>query len=194
MSIGHGGGFDPAVERLEDLERAGLDMAWVGEAYGFDAPTLLGYLAARTSRIELGAGILNLYSRPPTLLAQTAAGLDYVSGGRAVLGLGSSGPQVIEGFYGVAFDRPLQRTREAIEICHQVWERRQIEHQGAYRIPLPAGEGTGLAKPLKIAAHPVRARIPIYVAAIGPKNVALAAELAEGWMPILFVPERAGAV
>jgi F420-dependent oxidoreductase-like protein len=194
MSIGHGSGFDGAVSEIEDLERAGLDMAWVGEAYGLDAPTLLGYLAARTSRLELGAGILNLYSRPPTLLAQTAAGLDYVSNGRAVLGLGSSGPQVIEGWYGVPFDRPVQRTREAIEICHRVWARDRIEHTGAYRIPLPPDQGTGLGKALKIAAHPVRDRIPIYVAAIGQRNVALAAEVADGWMPILFVPERAGDV
>jgi F420-dependent oxidoreductase-like protein len=191
MSIGHGSGFDDAVADIEELEQVGLDMAWVGEAYGLDAPTLLGYLAARTTRLELGAGILNLYSRPPTLLAQTAAGLDYVSNGRAVLGLGSSGPQVIEGWYGVPFDRPLQRTREAIEICHRVWKRDRIQHEGAFRIPLPPGQGTGLGKALKIAAHPVRDRIPIYVAAIGQRNVALAAEVADGWMPILFVPERA---
>ncbi len=191
MSIGHGSGFDRSVERIEDLERAGLDMAWVGEGYGLDAPTQLGYLAARTRRLQLGAGILNLYSRPPTLVAMTAAGLDYVSEGRAVLGIGSSGAQVIEGFYGVPYDRPLQRTAEMIDLCRQVWERQVIDHHGAYQIPLPPGVGSGLGKPIKIAAHPVRARIPIYVGALGPKNVALTAARAEGWLTTLFIPERA---
>jgi F420-dependent oxidoreductase-like protein len=194
MSIGHGGGFDRSVDRIEELERAGLDMAWVGEAYGLDAPTQLGYLAARTTRLELGAGILNLYSRAPTLIAQTAAGLDYVSDGRAVLGIGSSGAQVIEGFYGVPFDRPLLRTRELIDICHQVWDRQPVVHDGAYQIPLPAGQGTGLGKPIKLAAHPVRPRIPIYVAALGPKNVALTAEWGDGWLTTLFIPELAKTV
>ena len=194
MSIGHGAGFDRSVDRIEELERAGLDMAWVGEAYGFDAPTQLGYLAARTTRLELGAGILNLYSRRPTLIAQTAAGLDYVSDGRAVLGIGTSGAQVIEGFYGVPFDRPMPRTRELIDICHQVWDRQPIVHDGAYQIPLPAGQGTGLGKPIKLAAHPVRPRIPIYVAALGPKNVALAAEWGDGWLTTLYIPELAKTV
>ncbi len=194
MSIGHGGGFDRSVDRIEELERAGLDMAWVGEAYGFDAPTQLGYLAARTTRIELGAGILNLYSRPPTLIAQTAAGLDYVSDGRAILGIGTSGAQVIEGFYGVPFDRPLQRTREVIDICHQVWDREPVVHDGAYQIPLPAGRGTGLGKPIKLAAHPSRPRIPIYVAALGPRNVALTAERGDGWLTTLYIPELAKTV
>ena len=195
MSIGHGDGLDRrAVGRLDDLERAGLDMVWVGEAYGFDAPTLLGYLAAKTTRVQLGAGILNLYSRPPTLIAQSSAALDYVSDGRAVLGLGTSGPQVVEGWYGVPYDQPMRRTREAIEICRQVWRRERIDHEGAYQIPLPASVGTGLGKPLKIAAHPVRDRIPIYVAALGPTNVELTAELAEGWLSLMFIASKAQAV
>jgi F420-dependent oxidoreductase-like protein len=194
LSVGHGDGLEDTAERLAELESAGLDMAWVGEAYGFDAPTLLGYLAARTTRMELGAGILNVFSRPATLIAQAAASLDYVSGGRAVLGLGTSGPQVIEGWYGVPYGRPLQRTREVIEICRQVWRRERIDHHGAIDIPLGPGQGQGVGKPLKIAAHPVRDRIPIWVASLGPRNVELTAELAEGWLSLMFIPARAKAV
>jgi F420-dependent oxidoreductase-like protein len=136
---------------------------------------------------------MNIYSRTPGALLQTAAGLDNVSGGRAILGLGASGPQVIEGFHGVPYDAPIGRTREIIEICRQVWRRERLAHDGPhYRIPLPADEGTGLGKPLKLINHPVRPRIPIAIAALGPRNVALAAEIAEGWLPILYVPERAG--
>jgi F420-dependent oxidoreductase-like protein len=125
----------------------------------------------------------------------TAAGLDYVSGRRFTLGIGASGPQVIEGFHGVRYDAPLGRTREVVEICRQVWRREPVIHDGRYyKIPLPAEEGTGLGKPLKIINRPLRSRIPIVIAAIGPKNVAMAAEIAEGWEPIFFVPEKAGDV
>ena len=125
----------------------------------------------------------------------TAAGLDYVSDGRFMLGLGASGPQVIEGFHGVRYDAPLARTREIVQICRQVWRRERVVHDGRYyQIPLPADRGTGLGKPLKIINHPVRERIPISLAAIGPKNVALAAEIAEGWQPIFFDPLRADSV
>ena len=152
----------------------------------------MGYLAAKTERIEIGSAILPIYSRTPTLLAMTAAGIDALSGGRAILGLGASGPQVIEGFHGVPYDRPLGRTREIIEICRDVWAREApLIHDGAsYHIPLPPGEGTGLGKPLKIINHPVRPRIPIWVAALGEKNVAMTAEVADGWLPIFFVPDK----
>jgi alkanesulfonate monooxygenase SsuD/methylene tetrahydromethanopterin reductase-like flavin-dependent oxidoreductase (luciferase family) len=154
MSVGHGTGLEGTAQRLDALESAGLDIAWVGEGYGFDAPTLLGFLAARTTRLELGAGILNVFSRPPTLIAATAATLDYVSGGRALIGIGSSGPQAIEGWYGVPYNQPIRRTRETIEICRQVWRRERVEHRGAYRIPLPPDQGSGLGKPLK--SPPIR--------------------------------------
>src|SRR5439155_15034745 len=131
----------------------------------------MGYLAAKTERIEIGSGIVNVFSRTPALMAMTFAGLDYVSGGRAILGLGASGPQVIEGFHGVPYDKPVARTREIIEICRKVWRRERLEHTGIYPIPLPPGQGTGLGKPLKLINHPRRADIPIWVAALGDKNL-----------------------
>lgn len=192
MMLGYSGGFAEVAAEAADLERAGLDIAFVPEAYSFDAVSQLGFLAARTSRMELASGILQIYTRTPTLTAMTAAGLDYVSDGRFTLGLGASGPQVVEGFHGVPYDAPLARTREVVEICRSVWRREKVEHSGRkYRIPLPADEGTGLGKPLKLINHPVRERIPIVLAALGPKNVELAAEIAEGWQPIFFHPEKA---
>ena len=193
MSVGLAGQFDRAVQTVVALDKAGLDMAWVGEGYGFDAPTLLGYLAARTDHVELGPGILSIYSRSPALLAQTAAGLDYVSGGRALLGLGTSGPQVIEGWHGVAFDQPVARTREIIEVCHQVWRRERVSHNGVFTLPLPPGQGTGLGRPIRLNSRPVRERIPIYVASLGPRNVEMTAEVADGWLGFLYLPERAAA-
>lgn len=192
--IEYAGSVRQAVDRVVELEGAGLDIVWVSEAYGWDAPTLLGYLAARTEHVQIGSGILPIYSRSPALLAQTAAGLDHLSGGRAILGIGTSGPQVIEGWHGVPYDRPLERTRDVIEICRQVWRREVLAHDGVYRVPLPEGQGTGLGKPLKLLTHPERERVPIYLAALGPRNVELAAEVAEGWMPIFFVPELAASV
>src|SRR5580693_8337912 len=193
MPLNYAGGFAESARQTAELEKAGLDNVWVAEAYGYDAPSLMGYLAAKTERVEIGSAILPIFTRTPTLIAMTAAGLDALSGGRFVLGLGASGPQVVEGFHGVPYDRPLTRTREIIEICRDVWARQApLTHQGpAYQIPLPAGEGTGLGKPLKIIGHPVRPRIPIWVAALGEKNVAMTAEVAEGWLPIFFVPEKA---
>jgi F420-dependent oxidoreductase-like protein len=195
-SLPYAGNIKEAVRQVHDLESAGVDLVWVAEAYGFDGVSVLGYLAAATETVGLGAGILPIYSRTPTLLAMTAAGLDELSDGRFVLGIGASGPQVIEGFHGVPYDRPLTRTREIIEICRTVWAREApLTHDGAaYHVPLPPGEGTGLGKPLKIITHPKRARIPIHVAALGEKNVALAAEVADGWLPLFYLPERAGAV
>jgi len=184
-----------AIDEIVELESAGLDAVWVPEAYSYDAVTAMGFLAARTTTVEIGSGILPLYTRTPTLLAMTAAGLDALSGGRAVLGLGASGPQVIEGFHGVEYDAPVGRTRETIEICRQVWRREKVDFHGKhYDVPLPEGQGTGLGKSLKLVNHPVRDSIPIVVAALGDANVRMTAEMANGWLPIFFWPERADAV
>jgi F420-dependent oxidoreductase-like protein len=178
------------------VESAGLDLVWVAEAYGFDGPSLMGYLAANTSTVQIASGILPIYTRTPTLIAMTAAGIDALSDGRCHLGLGASGPQVIEGWHGVKYDAPIGRTREIVEVCREVWRREEkLTHDGRYyQMPLAEGERTGLGKPLKIIAHPVRPRIPIWVASLGPKNVAMTAEIADGWMPILFDPAKANHV
>lgn len=190
--LSYAGGFRDAVDHVVTLEQAGVDIVLVAEAYSFDAISQLGFLAARTSRIELGSGVVPIYTRTPALLAMTAAGLDYVSDGRFRLGIGTSGPQVMEGFHGVPFDAPLGRTREVVQICRQVWRREKLNHQGRhYQIPLPEGRGTGLGKALKIINTPVRERIPISIAALGAKNVELTAEIAEGWQPVFFHPEKA---
>ena len=195
MSLNYSEGFKETVEELADYERAGLDIVFVPEAYSFDAVSQMGFIAARTERLQIASGILQLYSRTPTLTAMTAAGLDYVSGGRFVLGLGASGPQVIEGWHGVPYTAPIGRTREIIEICRMVWRRERVVYDGKYyKLPLPADQGTGLGKPLKLINHPVRERIPIIIAALGPKNVEMTAELAEGWEPIFYVPEKAAGV
>ena len=192
MSLAYSGDPVQAAATAADYERAGVDMIWVAELYSFDAVSILGYLAAKTERMELASGILPLYSRTPALIASTAAGLDAVSGGRFVLGLGASGPQVIEGWHGVRYDKPLTRTREIIDICRIVWRRDRLEYQGdAYTLPLPADQGTGLGKPLKLINHPVRESTPIWVASLGHKNVALTAEVADGWLPVFFQPEKA---
>lgn len=193
--MSYAGGFHEAVDRVVELEKVGIDVAVVAEAYAFDAISQLGYLAAKTNAIELASGVLPLYIRTPSLLAMTAAGLDYVSGGRFRLGIGTSGPQVMEGFHGVAFDAPLGRTREVVEICRAVWRRERLQYDGKhYQIPLPADRGTGLGKPLKLINHPVRERIPISIAALGPKNVELTAEIAEGWQPVFYLPDHAASV
>ena len=170
-------------------------MVWVPEAYSYDAVSQLGYLAAVTTDIELGAGILPIYSRTPSLIAMTAASLDALSGGRFVLGLGASGPQVIEGWHGVPYHEPIGKTRESIEICRKVWRREVLVHEGPhFSLPLPEGQGTGLGRALKLINKPVREHIPIYVASLGPRNVALTAEVADGWLPVFYFPERAEAV
>jgi F420-dependent oxidoreductase-like protein len=181
-----------AADQVTALERAGLDTVWVAEAYGFDSPTLMGYLAAKTERVEIGAAILNVYSRTPGAIAQTAAGLDNVSGGRAILGLGASGPQVIEGWHGVPYDKPLGRTREVVDIVRTALRRERLEYDGKiFHLPLPQGQGTGLGKPLKMLNRPERPAVPIYVAALGQKNVEGTAEYADGWLPFMFAPEKA---
>lgn len=195
LMIDFSAGAEATADLLQDYERAGTQIAAVAEAYTFDAVSRLGFLAARTTSVEIASSILQVYSRTPALLAMTAAGLDFVSGGRFTLGIGASGPQVVEGFHGVPFDAPVGRTREVIDICRKVWRREALVHDGKhYSVPLPAGQGTGLGKPLKLINHPVRDRIPVSIAALGPSNVALAAELAEGWQPMFFHPQRFRAV
>src|SRR4051794_4325473 len=192
MGLNYSGGVEESVAGLAEHEEARLDNVFVPPADSYHAGRPRGLLAARTERVEIASGILQIYTRTPSLTAMTAAGLDFVSGGRFTLGLGASGPQVIEGFHGVRYDAPIGRTREIIDICRQVWRREKVQYAGKhYTIPLPAEQGTGLGKPLKLINHPVRDRIPILVAALGPKNVALVAEKAEGWQPIFFVPEKA---
>jgi F420-dependent oxidoreductase-like protein len=192
MPLMYAGNPREAADQVVALERAGLDTVWVAEAYGFDSPTLMGYLAAKTETLEIGAAILNIYSRTPGTLAQTAAGLDNVSGGRAILGLGASGPQVIEGWHGLPYDKPLTRTREVVEIVRAMIRRETIDYQGrVFTLPLPADQGLGLGKPLKILTRPERPTIPIYIAALGEKNVRATAEYGDGWLPFLYAPEKA---
>jgi F420-dependent oxidoreductase-like protein len=180
------------ARHAKKLEESGVDYLWTGEAYTADAVSTMGFLAAVTKRAQIGSSILPLYSRTPTLIAMTAVGLDKLSAGRFNLGLGASGPQVIEGFHGKIYDNPLSRTEEIIDICRQVWRRERLVHTGRnYQIPLPEGEGTGLGKALKIIDQPLRARIPIHIASLGPKNVEMTAELAEGWLPLHYWPDRA---
>jgi F420-dependent oxidoreductase-like protein len=191
MPLVYSGNPRETADQIAGLEDAGLDLVWVAEPYGFDAPTLMGYLAAKTEKVQIGAGILNVFSRTPGALLQTAAGLDNVSGGRAVIGLGASGPQVIEGFHGVPYDRPLGRTREVIEIIRMGLRREALVSDGIFKLPLPPDQGLGLGKPLKLLNKPERPAVPLWVAALGNKNVEMTAEVADGWLPFLFLPEKA---
>ena len=195
MALNYAGNAKDTAAQVRALEQAGLDQIWVAEAYSYDAVSAMGYLAAVTERVEICSGILPLYTRTPTLLAMTAAGVDSLSGGRAVLGLGASGPQVIEGFHGLPYDKPIGRTREIVEICRQVWRREKVEHSGPnYTIPLPPEQGTGLGKPLKLINHPVRSTIPVWWASLKGKSVEATAEVADGWLPLFYMPERANDV
>ena len=193
MPITYAGDFRETIAHLRDFESVGLDRVMVPEAYGFDAVTQLGFAAAMTDRVELAFGILPMFSRSPTNLAMTAAGLDYVSNGRCILGLGASGPQVVEGFHGVKYDAPLGRAREHVDICRKVWRREKTEYHGKhYHLPLTKEDGgSGMGKPLRMMNRPLRERIPMLLAAIGPRNVALAAEIFDEWQPFLFHPDRA---
>jgi F420-dependent oxidoreductase-like protein len=191
---GHGTAAETAAY-VQDLESAGLDLLWVPESYGWEAFSQISYLASRTKRLQLGTGIVNVYSRSPGLMAMSAATCDYLSEGRVVLGLGASGPQVIEGFHGVPYDQPLQRIKDYIGCCRMVWQRQPLQHEGrAITVPLPAGLGVGLGKPLRTFVHPVRSDIPIWWASIKGQSVAATAELAEGWLTAMFVPEKANQV
>ena len=195
MTLNYSGDPRAAAEEAADLERAGVDVGWVAELYSFDAVSILGYLAAKTETMELGSAILPIYSRTPTLTAMTAAGLDAVSDGRFILGIGASGPQVIEGWHGLPYDKPIGRQKELIEICRKVWRREVVTHDGEnYQLPLPEDQGTGLGKPLKLINHPKRSDIPIYIASLGPKNVEVTAEVADGWLPVFFHPDKAESV
>ena len=195
MLLSYAGGFKEAVQEVQELEKAGLDQIWVPEAYSFDAPSAMGYLAANTERVTIASGILPVYSRTPSLLAMTAAGIDYLSDGRCMLGLGASGPQVIEGFHGVPYTTPVARMREIIEICRQVWRRERVQHDGVhYQIPLPQNQGTGLGKALKLINHPVREDIPIAIASLGQNSVAMTAELADAWLPAFYTAGAADSV
>jgi F420-dependent oxidoreductase-like protein len=172
----------------QEADRLGYAVCWAAEAYGSDAATVLAYVAARTERIDVGSAIFQIPARTPTMTAMTAATLDTLSGGRFRLGLGVSGPQVSEGWYGVPFDKPLARTREYVEIIRKAMARERVVHDGAnWTLPLPGGPG----KPLKLTVHPVREHIPLYIAAIGPKNLEQTGEIADGWLGIFFAPEQA---
>jgi F420-dependent oxidoreductase-like protein len=180
-----------AVALAEEADRLGLDAVWTSEAWGADAVTPLAWIAARTERIGLGTAIMQIPARTPAATAMTVATLDHLSGGRVRLGLGTSGPQVAEGWHGQPWGRPLAKTREYVEIVRTALRRQTVEHHGDhYDIPFSGPGATGLGKPLKMILRPLRGDVPIYLAAIGPRNVALAAEIADGWLPIFFSPER----
>ncbi|MCP3910820.1 MAG: LLM class F420-dependent oxidoreductase [Actinomycetia bacterium] len=190
MMINYSSSFHDSVDQVVELEKVGLDVVWIPEAYSFDAVSQVGYLAAKTERVQIGTGILNVYSRTASAMAQTAAGCDYVSGGRFILGLGASGPQVIEGFHGVPYEKPKTRIKEYIDVVRLALEREKIVFDGkTVQIPLPDGQGTGLGKPLKIINHPVRNTIPIWWASLMPLSVAETARSADGWLPVFFVPD-----
>ncbi|MGB7819008.1 MAG: LLM class F420-dependent oxidoreductase [Ornithinibacter sp.] len=175
------------VDLVREGEGLGYSVAWVAEAYGSDAPTVLAWLGASTSRIGLGAGIMQIPARTPAMTAMTAATLDSLSGGRFVLGLGVSGPQVSEGWHGVAFASPLARTREYVEIVRMALRREPVQHDGEhFTLPLPDGPG----KPLRLTIRPPRPDLPIYLAAVGPRNLRLAGEVADGWLAVFLSPEH----
>ena len=191
MALNYSGDFHADVTRIQELEKAGLDVVWVAEAYSYDAISQVGFLAAKTERVEIGTGIINVFSRTATAIGQTAAGCDFVSDGRFILGLGASGPQVIEGFHGVPYEHPMPRIREVIEVCRMVWRREPVVYNGkTVQVPLPEGLGTGLGKPLKLINHPKRADIPVFWASLMGKSVAETAKVANGWLPIFFDPEK----
>jgi F420-dependent oxidoreductase-like protein len=198
MKLGFAMGYAPPgtnptelIELAQEAEGLGYDSAWAAEAWGTDVVTVLSWLAATTSTLKLGAGIMQIPARTPAMTAMTAATLDLMSGGRFLLGLGTSGPQVAEGWHGQPFGRPIGRTREYVEIVRTAIRRDLVELDGEhYEIPYRGEDATGLGKPLKLMMRPLRDEIPIYLAAIGPKNVALAAEIADGWLPVWLSPER----
>ena len=195
MRLGLQLGYDDPVlwaGLAEEAERCGFHSVWTSEAYGSDAVSPLAWIGSRTTNVRLGTAIMQMPARSPATTAATVATLDLLSGGRVLLGLGTSGPQVAEGWHGQAWGKPLTRTREYVEIVRAVLRREApLDHHGEhYDIPYSGPGATGLGKPLRIIVHPPRAEVPIYLAAIGPKNVALAAEIADGWLPIFFSPER----
>jgi len=199
MRLGYYMGYAPPgknplelIGLAQEAERLGFHSAWAAEAWGTDAVTVVAWLAATTSKINVGTAIMQLPGRSPANTAMTAATLDLLSGGRFLLGLGTSGPQVVEGWHGEAWGKPLGKTREYVQIVRKALARETLEHHGEhYDIPYSGPGATGLGKPLKLMMRPLRADIPIYIAALGPKNVELAFEIADGWIPIFFSPEHA---
>jgi F420-dependent oxidoreductase-like protein len=195
MRLGLQLGYDDPVMYAAlalEAERLGFHSVWTSEAYGSDAVSPLAWIGAQSERILLGTAIMQMPARSPATTAATVATLDLLSGGRVLLGLGTSGPQVAEGWHGQAWGKPLTRTREYVDVVRRILRREApLEHHGEhYDIPYAGPDATGLGKPLKLILHPPRAEVPIYLAAIGPRNVALAAEIADGWLPIFFSPER----
>jgi len=197
-TIGYGAGYwsagppPGALEAIREAERLGFDSVWSAEAYGSDAFTPLAWWGSHTERLRLGTGIVQLSARTPAATAMAAITLDHLSGGRVILGLGASGPQVVEGWYGQPYGRPLARTREYIDIVRRIIAREEpVEHHGEF-YDLPLTGATGLGKPLKSTVHPLRRQIPIFLAAEGPRNVALAADIADGWLPLFFAPKEDG--
>ncbi len=192
LNTGYWAGGPPpgAAEAIAEADRLGFDSMWTAEAYGSDCLTPLAWWGASTKRIKLGTAIVQMSARQPAATAMAAMTMDHLSGGRFILGLGVSGPQVVEGWYGMPFAKPLARTREYIGILRDIWARKGPVHaQGPhYRLPLEGG--TGLAKALKSSIHPLREDIPVYLGAEGPKNIALCAELCDGWLAMLFSPEH----
>ena len=180
------------IELAQEAERLGYDSAWAAEAWGTDAATVLAWLAATTTKLKVGSAIFQMPARTPAATAMTAATLDLMSGGRFLLGLGLSGPQVVEGWHGQPWGKPLTKTREYVEMVRAVLRREVLEHDGVhYQVPYAGPNATGLGKPLKLMARPLRPDIPIYLAVFKPRSVELAAEIADGWLPIFFSPERA---
>lgn len=182
-------GPPPGIEEsIADAEKLGYDSIWVAEAYGSDCVAPLAWWGSKTTTLRLGTAIMQMSARQPAATAMAAMSLDHLSGGRFVLGLGVSGPQVVEGWYGMPFAKPLARTREYIKILREIWAREGVVTNDGEHYPLPMPGGTGLGKPLKSSIHPLRSDIPIYLAAEGPKNISLAAELCDGWMGLFFAP------
>src|SRR5919206_4990679 len=180
---------DEQLELVREAESLGFDSVWAAEAYGSDTATVLAWLAAQTERIRIGSAIFQMPGRSPAMTAMTAATIDNISDGRMILGIGTSGPQVAEGWHGQRFAKPLERTREYVAILRMALARERVEFKGnQYELPLPDGPG----KPLKLMIAPVQERIPIYIASIGPKNTQLTGEIADGWLPVFFSPEHVG--
>ena len=192
LNTGYWAGGPPpgATEAIAEAEKLGFESIWTAEAYGSDCLTPLAWWGSQTERIKLGTGIVQMSARQPAATAMAAMTLDHLSGGRFILGLGVSGPQVVEGWYGMQFAKPLARTREYIGILRDIWARQGPVTNDGPHYPLPLPDGTGLAKPLKASIHPLREDIPIYLAAEGPKNIALAAEICDGWVAMLFSPKH----
>jgi F420-dependent oxidoreductase-like protein len=191
VNLGYWGAGDDSdnLELARSADQMGYSVCWAAEAYGSDVPTVLSWIGAQTERIDLGAAVMQIPARSPAMTAMTAATLDALSGGRFRLGLGVSGPQVSEGWHGVRFDHPLQRTREYVDVVRMALARKTVRYAGRHVVlPLPGGPG----KALKLTVHPVRPDVPVYLAAVGPRNVQLAGEIADGWLAIFYSPEHSG--